>query len=42
VTAKGKLRFAAYDGSLNGPVVKAFAASTGGRLRYIGCNGSHI
>jgi transposase len=63
VTAKGKLRFAAYDGNLNGPVfidfcrrllhdapgpvflvldghpvhrskaVKAFAASTGGRLR---------
>jgi transposase len=63
VTAKGKLRFAAYEGSLNGPVfidfcrrllhdtpgpvflvldghpvhrsnaVKAFAASTGGRLR---------
>jgi DDE superfamily endonuclease len=62
VTAKGKLRFAVYDGSLNGPVfidfcrrllhdtpgpvflvldghpvhrwnaVKAFAASTGGRL----------
>jgi len=63
VTAKGKLRFAAYDGNLNGPMfidfcrrllhdapgpvflvldghrvhrskaVKAFAASTGGRLR---------
>ena len=63
VAAKGKLRFAAYDGNLNGPVfidfcrrllhdapgpvflvldghpvhrskaVKAFAASTGGRLR---------
>ena len=67
VTAKGKLRFAAYDGNLNGPVfidfcrrllhdapgpvflvldghpvhrskaVKAFAASTGGRLRLCSC-----
>jgi transposase len=47
VTAKGALRFAAYEGSFNGPVflvldghpvhrskaVKAFAASTNGRLR---------